>query len=118
MKVEKPVYKLEEVEFCQTHPVFIDGAWRAVRAPKTCAGKDLICVSNVSEDCYEQWLSAVGICGLNANKGVPILEQFYRSFPQCEITNTTILNEMSDRQKYSFYGSCSGSITDEGRVSF
>lgn len=40
MKLEKPVTVLEDIEFCQTKPVFDGEKWRMVRSYPTSASKD------------------------------------------------------------------------------
>lgn len=80
LTVEKPVYELEEIEFCQSHPVCIDGKWQMVRS-----------LPSISKDCFtlqsiqgradlEKWLASVGLCGLALNRGVPILQSFHNAF--------------------------------------
>lgn len=76
---EKPVYEFEQIEFCQTKPVYSAGVWRMVRNLRTCLTKDvtnLNCGHNVSE--YKAWLNDVGNCGLSIAGDVPVLGSFYR----------------------------------------
>lgn len=77
--LEDPVYEFEQVEFCQTRPVFSNGVWRMVRNVKTCLAKDVTCVSlghNVNE--YRRWLRDIGSCGLATCADIPVLGEFYR----------------------------------------
>jgi hypothetical protein len=83
MKVEAPVDILEQVEFCQTHPVLIAGEYRMVRNPLVAMSKDttwkapalvdgVVCSKSAST-----WLNAVGECGMSLCGGVPIMQEFY-----------------------------------------
>jgi hypothetical protein len=79
MKVEPPVYSMEQIEFCQTHPVF-DGVQHVmVRDPRTCLTKDLITLKPVHVlpglKFFEQ---AVADCGLAAYGNMPIFCEFYK----------------------------------------
>lgn len=76
---ESPVTEFEQVEFCQTKPVFANGVWRMVRNVKTCLTKDVTCVTlghSVKE--YKRWLYDIGNCGLATCADVPVLGSFYR----------------------------------------
>jgi hypothetical protein len=54
-----------------------------------------------------------------SSKGVPILEQFYRAFPESEITNKSIQLEMDREIEYCHVGgSVDVEISDEMRHSF
>jgi len=81
MKVEKPVYILEEIEFCQTHPVFDGEKYIMVRNLRTGLAKDC-CSLKLLDDptiCYD-WFRAVGLGGLSLTGGIPIYQSFYSSF--------------------------------------
>jgi hypothetical protein len=84
MKVEEPVRVLEQVEFCQTHPVLIGGHYRMVRNPLTALSKDTTwktpCLTRqgaIQETAARKWLGAVGECGMSLCSGVPIMQAFY-----------------------------------------
>lgn len=81
MKVGDIVYDLEKVEFCQTRPVFIDGAYRMVRSPAVAMSKDVVNLhpgeGRISD--YLAWLDCVACCGESMSAGVPILQQFYQT---------------------------------------
>jgi hypothetical protein len=81
MVVEKPVYEFEEIEFCQTHPVCVDGGWRMVRNYSTVREKDSMCLFPLTTDgALRSWLYAVGECGLALMSGVPVMQEFYRAY--------------------------------------
>lgn len=83
MKVEEPVYHLEGIEFCQTHPVLVGNNYRMVRNPITALSKDALWKApafsgeRVDPKSANAWLHAVGECGLSLCSGVPVMESYY-----------------------------------------
>lgn len=72
---------IEEIEFCQAHPVWVKDAYRMVRIPKDALKKDATWLSPVrSKRAAAQWLKAVADCGLASHSGVPVQEEFYRAY--------------------------------------
>jgi len=81
MKVEKPVYDLEGIEFCQTHPVNVNGQWLMVRNFPKGMSKDCLSLKDLSSTrICRAWLNAVGTGGLSLTGGVPIYQDFYSSY--------------------------------------
>jgi len=82
MKVEKPVYKFEHIEFCQAHPVYDGERWIMVRNYAVSMSKDACCV--VKDYGWgvdaRRWLRAVGDCGLSMSGGIPVLQEYYQAF--------------------------------------
>jgi hypothetical protein len=81
IKQEKPVYVIEEIEFCHSHPVeYLPGKWIMVRNFPDSIAKDTTCVSpinNLRE--LKAWFVAIGECGFSLTKNIPILCSFYQS---------------------------------------
>ncbi len=78
MTVEPPSYSMEEIEFCQTRPVFDGEGWIMCRDPRTALVKDSIMLDRwVSEDVFKGWLDAVGTGGLALTARLPIFQEFY-----------------------------------------
>jgi hypothetical protein len=78
MVVESPVYSLEEIEFCQMHPVCVEGEYRMVRNFNTAREKDSICLLKIEKDTdWYKWLQTVGECGLALTSGVPVVQSYY-----------------------------------------
>lgn len=79
MKVEKPVYELEHIVFCQSQPVFDGEKYLMVRDPHTALKKDC-CSIKPLDTCsmYRKWLIAVGDGGLSLTGGIPLWQNFYR----------------------------------------
>ncbi len=83
------VSRIENIEFCQTHPVKIGGVWTMVRDPKVVAMKDACSLYPLdSEKEVFAHMNSVGKGGLASFGGVPILQSFY-----------TALERESDRTK-------------------
>lgn len=74
MKIEPTVYVLEEVEFCQMHPVYDGVEWRMVRNLNALA-KDLVCTTGQEQ--VGKWLEAIGDGGFSLTAGIPIYQEFY-----------------------------------------
>lgn len=121
MTVEEPVYVLEEVEFCQTHPVLNNGRYVMCRNPHTAITKDLYNFKPVfgSDKCYRRWLAAIGIGGMCSAGGFPIFQEFYHclitnSFgakPNYNLLERYYVSRKPDNQHYHY-------ITSQERVSF
>jgi hypothetical protein len=80
LKKEPMVDVFERVEFCQAQPVLVGSAYRMVRNPWTAMSKDCVSVlgwANLGE--FNTWRDAIGGCGLELTRGVPVWESFYRS---------------------------------------
>lgn len=119
MKVEEPVFDLRQVTFCQVNVLTSPGYNICVRNPRIALSKDLhSCFPFTHDHQYREWLIACGTCGLNSHKGVPILESFYKSFPQGAISDSGIRERLAHRYEYSIVGGSKDmEISDEIRHS-
>jgi len=123
MKVENPVYTLEEIEFCQTQPVFDGTDYVMCRNPTIAMAKDSICTRSMqSRKEYEEWVASVAEGGLSLTGGLPVLQCFYSSLKRA--SNGAVAH-WTDRDKDSgFYNMSRGMSkkyrdpTPESRVSF
>lgn len=89
MEVEPTVDQFEEIEFCQSHPVWDGTTWRMVRNVRTCLIKDPMCLQPINnERSLRKWMWAVGTCGLSLVPGIPILGSFYRVFERHGVRTT------------------------------
>lgn len=81
MKVERPVFVLEELVFCQTQPIEVHlGVYRMVRDPRTTLDKDLANVNPATNETDFNYLrGSVGLCGLALAGDVPVYCEFYNS---------------------------------------
>jgi hypothetical protein len=81
MKMSAPREVFEQVEFCQTQPVFDGERWTMVRDPRTAIAKDT-CSTLPCEQrgVLQMWLRAVSDCGEAISGGLPVWDQFYRRY--------------------------------------
>ncbi len=78
MVAEATVDILEQVEFCQMHPVLVGGRYRMVRNPGTAIEKDSFCVRTLNHnDTFREWATGVAQGGYAIADGVPVLRAFY-----------------------------------------
>lgn len=76
MVVEDPVYTLEEIEFCQMHPIQLsDRDFTMVRSYPSSLAKDLVCLEPTA---FRPWLKSIGQGGQSVTSGVPIYQAFYQ----------------------------------------
>lgn len=124
MKVEPSVYVLEHVEFCQTRPVMVDGAYRMIRNLHHSMSKDLHSLNDLQSDtAASAWINAVGVGGRTMNDGVPVLKEFFKQFPTAKGCNTNSDMAISLAEQYAYKFSRKGKFLDatptpESRYSF
>jgi len=83
MKVEKSVTVFEEMDFCQTKPIFVDGKPIMCRFPKAALPKDCMCLASLSDvQTLDKWRRAVMLGGISLTGGVPIFQEFYLALGQ------------------------------------
>lgn len=69
----------EQIEFCQTQPVWCEDGWRMVRNPYTASSKDAVSLlSWAGELEFDRWRGAISACGLSLTRGVPFWEAYYK----------------------------------------
>jgi len=80
MKMEEPVYHLEQVEFCQTQPVWTPEGWLMVRKHGSAMSKDVHTVFPLdNEGGAMKWLKAISDAGMALTGGIPVQQEFYRA---------------------------------------
>lgn len=78
MVVEEPVYILEEIEFCQMHPVKVGTDYVMTRNYDVVLNKDLVTLLDItSEKRFKQWMTAISKGGGALCAGIPVLQPFY-----------------------------------------
>jgi hypothetical protein len=78
MTTEPAVDILEQVEFCQTRPVFNGIGYIMCRDPRISQSKDAVSLSPFDgEDYYRKWIHSVGDGGLALTAGLPIMQDYY-----------------------------------------
>jgi hypothetical protein len=81
MAIEAPVDSFEQLEFCQTKPVFDGDEWIMCRNPHTALAKDSVMLKVWdSPSLFRGWLDAVGTGGLSLASRLPVFQAFYSSY--------------------------------------
>lgn len=81
MTIERPVFEIEKVEFCQAHPIAVDKGYVMVRNLEASLSKDSVCLVQVNHrDSVAAWLGAVGAAGTAMCGGIPVLDSFYQAY--------------------------------------
>ncbi|QKI28849.1 hypothetical protein 2 [Ginkgo biloba tombusvirus] len=79
MTVESPAYELEQVEFCQSRPIYCGGdRWMMVRNIHKALKQDAISIDKWDWAEHQDVLAATGVCGLAMYSGMPVLDEFYQ----------------------------------------
>jgi hypothetical protein len=121
LRIDKVCPRIEDVEFCQSHPVRLQDGWRMVRNYPNHIAKDLTNVHGLNTaKLLETWLYAVGSCGLACAKGVPIQESFYRMLCRVGYQHypKAMLGEMRALRFFSRGMASNAVVTLESRESF
>lgn len=74
VKVDKVCHTFQEIEYCQSSPVRINGRWRMVRNPYRVIGRARYTDTDWPD--LNRYIVSIGLCELACNSGVPILQQF------------------------------------------
>jgi len=78
MKREAAVAVFEQIEFCQSRPVWTPEGYIMVRNPHAALAKDCISTTPFQSGRHaRRWMKAVGQCGLSLTGGIPIFQDFY-----------------------------------------
>lgn len=81
MAIEEPVSSFDEIEFCQTTPVFDGLGWVMCRNPHTAIVKDSVMLKNWDSDkLFRGWLDAVGTGGLALAGQLPVFQELYAAY--------------------------------------
>jgi len=82
MKVEPSVYALEQIEFCQMHPVLTTTTkgdrYRMCRNPLTALVKDTVVLKDVPDRLLTAYTSELGRAGKVMYGGLPIYRELYK----------------------------------------
>lgn len=80
MKVEQPVYRMEDIEFCQSKPVYDGDRWLMVRDPRVALAKDTMAHYEIRPGRHlKNWFYDVGQCGMSLTGGIPVMQNFYQA---------------------------------------
>lgn len=67
-------FTFEEVEFCQTRPVFDGHSWRMVRNPERVLARLPWIVKKLPQNCHLRYLKSVGLCEVALSLGLPVMQ--------------------------------------------
>jgi hypothetical protein len=89
MKVEAPVFDIEDIEFCQAHPVHVgNGEYVMVRNIARALAKDsMACINADHPLSLTSWCAQVGKGNTATYGGIPILDAFYRYYERQGVPN-------------------------------
>lgn len=123
--VQEPVVDvLEKIEFCQMHPVCVNGEWKMVRNFWPSLSKDAISIRSRTSTELRQWMYCVGKCGLAVASGVPVQQEYYQYFIRNGIKGKRMreVEQLEGRCGLTWFSrglsSTPTTITDDTRVSF
>lgn len=77
IEFEPPVYVVEQVEFCQSKPVFTHSGWIMARNPHVHRSRDVSNFKPTNREEVRQWLTAIAEGGMILAAGVPVSQAFY-----------------------------------------
>jgi len=94
MKIDGVVCEFEQIEFCQTQPVYCDGEYVMVRNPYQSISKDAISLKPLnSKSIYDKWVGAVGDAGISLTGGIPVLQDYYNAYTRATIGQKRLKND-------------------------
>lgn len=119
MKVEKPCFEFEEIEFCQCHPVFNGESWSMCRNVTKALFTDIVHIGR-SIDEIRSIRFATAQCGLVWSKGFPIFQAFYNTLMKTGVRGKKEVSIQHSGTYWNSKGCSSGTehITEEARLSF
>jgi len=80
VKIEDPVYVLEQIVFCQAQPIFDGVNYVMVRDPRVSISKDCVSLKPLDNDKITQrWGAAIGLGGISMVGGIPVVQEFYQA---------------------------------------
>lgn len=122
MVVEPPVYEFEQIEFCQTHPVWDGVQWRMVRNYSTAREKDSMCMFPLEgPGVVQKWLYAVGECGLALTSGIPVFQSMYLAYMRNGVASKmgeAVFMQSGSRMMARGMDSKAVAVSADARVSF
>lgn len=121
MEIERPVFILEHVEFCQSRPVFTGHGHMMVRNVHKALRQDELIIENQDWASFDEIRHATGVCGLALYEGFPVLDAFYRSMIGSAVREDVVQRLLSNRGGWKYHASFKRSLEvdlDVTRASF
>lgn len=86
MTVEPTVDVFEQIDFCQSRPVYDGSKYVMVRNLSNSLLKDPICLIPIQSGLVlRKWFQAVGECGASLTRGIPVLQSYYQMYQRAGI---------------------------------
>jgi hypothetical protein len=120
MKVEPTARQLQDIEFCQCHPVKFADGWRLVRNPIKAICQDHVWIQRGGIT-HEEVLAATGEGGVCLYGDCPVLGAYYRMLRGTNKLSRAARREMSQERNWLRYLTDErrdGEVTEEARISF
>lgn len=116
---EEPVYVLEQIEFCQMHPVLVGEEYRMVRNPRAAIEKDGFCITTLQHGRqFSDWAAGVATGGRAGCSGIPVMYEFYNFLDSGgKIHRTLVENTGMSRLQRGMVDQHIG-VSEETRYSF
>jgi hypothetical protein len=119
VKVEEPVFVLEQIEFCRSRPVYTESGWKMVRNMEESLSKDSITWKNcIDVTASDKMRRAIGLCGLSLCGDVPIMRSYYQALMRDSGTKSASLPITGLTLAARGIDHSDGVITAASRVSF
>lgn len=84
MAIEDPVDEFDQIEFCQTKPIFDGYDWIMCRNPHTAVVKDSVMLKPYQSGLeFLGWLDAVGTGGMAMAGQLPVFQELYQAYQRC-----------------------------------
>lgn len=79
LTLDNSTTSFEQMDFCQTRPVFDGTDWRLVRDPTNARGKDVLFIHDLkTEKEWDKARGSIANCGLALCYGIPVMQSFYQ----------------------------------------
>jgi len=120
VEIEKPVYNLEDINFCQSNPVFDGSDWVMCRGLSSLSKDSVSLVHWNNPNDAMRWMAAIGKCGLSIAARLPIFQSYYNAYVRCSLGAKPFdhVLDYGMELKSQRMDRTVGAITDCARVSF
>lgn len=115
MKVEEPAYEVEQIEFCQCHPVWNGEQYTMCRNVHKALFTDVVHVGRTPQE-IAGIRAAVSLCGQAWSRGLPIFGTFYRAVDSG--ARPTVIRHSGTYWNSRGCQSGTEHVTDAARLSF
>lgn len=127
VKVENTAYVLEDIEWCQSHPVLVGDGYKLVRDPVKILTRGVSGIKYYRNDekTKRKLVNTIGLGELHLNSGVPVLQAYCEMLIRSAGTDDTLRLDSNDEYYHRFQvegnpqlSGRSQEVTPESRESF